>query len=386
MAVAKPDINPELLRWARERAGLTVSDMVKWFPRYPQWESGATGYRPTLKQLEAVAQKTHAPLGYLFLTEPPQEPLPIPDFRTVKDQRVVRPSPDLLDTVYAMQRRQEWLRDYLKNQGAEPLSFIGSAHTGQPHVELATTIRKTLGLEAGWARTSSNWEAASRNLRKAADSIGVLVVINGVVGNNTYRKLDPDEFRGFVLSNQYAPLLFINGADAKAAQMFTLAHELVHLWLGQDGVFNLEHLQPAPSQIEEFCNGVAAEFLVPQATLRANWQRVSAAADPYRALARHYKVSPLVIARRALDLDLVSRDEFFDFYTRYQDQGRKKQAKKSKGGDFYNNQNTRVGTRFARAVIRAVKNGQLPYRDAYKLTGLKGKTFGEYAKRLGYTV
>lgn len=385
MTVARPDINPELLRWARERAGFSISDivLVKAFRDYEKWEVGAA--KPTLKQLEAIARKTHAPLGYLFLSKPPHEPLPIPDFRTVGDQPVMRPSPDLLDSIYTMQRRQEWVRDYLRAQGVEPLSFIGSAHIGQPHVELSTTIRKTLGLDAGWARTSANWEAALLKLRRAIDSIGIFVVRNGVVGNNTSRKLDPDEFRGFVLSDPYAPFIFINGADAQAAQMFTLAHELVHLWLGQDGVFNLENLQPSPAKVEVFCNGVAAEFLVPKATLRENWARVSAA-DPYGALARHYKVSPLVVARRALDLDLVSNDEFFAFYTRYQDRDREKQAKKEKGGDFYNNQGTRVGARFARVVIRAVRNGQLPYRDAYKLTGMRGKTFDKYAKRLENTL
>lgn len=385
MAVVRPDINPELLRWARERAGLSISDIVsvRMFRDYEKWEVGAA--KPTLRQLEAVARKTHAPLGYFFLSTPPEEELPIPDFRTVEDQPVMRPSPDLLDTVYTIQRRQEWARNYLKEQGAEPLSFIGSTHIGQPYDEVAITMRKALGLEAGWARTSSNWEAALRNLRKAAESIGVFVVINGVVGNNTHRKLDPDEFRGFVLSDPLAPFIFINGADAKAAQMFTIAHELVHLWLGENGVFNLENLQPSSAKVEVFCNGVAAEFLVPRATLRENWARVSAA-DPYGALARHYKVSPLVIARRALDLSLVSREEFFSFYTRYQERDREKQAKREPGGDFYKTQGTRVGVRFARTVIRAVKNGQLPYRDAYKLTGLKGGTFDKYAEKLGYTL
>ena len=385
MAVVRPDINPELLRWARERAGLDISDLVgvRAFRDYAKWESGAA--KPTLRQLEAIARKTHAPLGYLFLSKPPEEPLPIPDFRTVGDKPIKRPSPDLLDTVYTLQRRQEWASEHLREQGIDPLAFIGSAHIGQPEVELAVTIRRTLGLDVGWARKSPNWEAALQKLREAIESIGVFVVRNGVVGNNTSRKLDPDEFRGFVLSDPYAPFLFVNGADAKAAQMFTLAHELVHLWLGEDGVFNLENLQPAPSRVEIFCNGVAAEFLVPKATFGDNWARVTAA-DPYTALARHYKVSPLVIARRALDLGLVSRDDFFAFYTRYQGRDREKQAKKETGGNFYNNQSTRVGSRFAHAVIRAVKGGQLLYRDAYKLTGLKSGSFDEYAKRLGHTL
>ena len=111
----QPDIKPDLLEWARERAGLSPEAIEESFPKYQAWVSGAS--KPTMAQLEALAKKTGAPLGYLFLQSRPEEPLPIPDYRTMDEGAVGRPSADLLDTVYAMQRRQDWLRDYLEEQG-----------------------------------------------------------------------------------------------------------------------------------------------------------------------------------------------------------------------------------------------------------------------------
>jgi Zn-dependent peptidase ImmA (M78 family) len=158
---------------------------------------------------------------------------------------------------------------------------------------------------------------------------------------------------------------------------------LAHLWVGRGGVFNLEALQPANDEVEIFCNRVAAELLVPAQDLRRQWAEAQEADEPFQFLARYFKVSPLVAARRALDLGLLHRNEFFDFYRDYQADERR-QKRKSSGGDFYATQGMRVGERFANAVIRAVKEGRLLYRDAYRLTGLHGKTFDRYAESLGF--
>jgi Zn-dependent peptidase ImmA (M78 family) len=115
------------------------------------------------------------------------------------------------------------------------------------------------------------------------------------------------EFRGFVLVDEYAPLVFINGADGKAAQMFTLAHELAHVWFGRSAAFDLRDLQPANERTELACNSVAAEFLVPKTELQRSWPTLQQDPEPFQAIARQFKVSALVGARRALDLQLISR-------------------------------------------------------------------------------
>ena len=99
----------------------------------------------------------------------------------------------------------------------------------------------------------------------------MLVVFSGIVGNNTHRKLETEEFQGFALVDEYAPLVFVNSADFRAAQMFTLAHEIAHLFVGETGVSSFDNLQPTEDLTEQFCNRIAAEFLAPEEELRAFW-------------------------------------------------------------------------------------------------------------------
>jgi len=381
------NLKPRVLHWARERVGLDAATLAKKVgggvtaERVEEWEK--TG-KLTFTQAKRLAHVTHAPEGFLYLAEPPDDRLPIPDFRTVGDAPVRRPSPDLLDTVFMMQRRQAWMRDFLIEEGEPPMPFVGSATLDSQPEQVAADVRKTLGFVEGWAKEENTWTEALMHLRQRIEAAGVLIVVNGIVGNNVYRKLDPDEFRGFVLCDAYAPLVFINGADFKAAQMFTFAHELAHLWIGQDGVSNFDAMQPPPDRVEQWCNAVAAEFLVPEREVRECWSAAQRAEEPYQFLAARFKVSSLVAARRALDLGLASRNEFFDFYRSYQEDERRKQARSSTGGNFWNTQHVRVGQRFGAAVVRAAKEGRLLYREAYQLTGLYGNTFDRFAETLGF--
>jgi Zn-dependent peptidase ImmA (M78 family) len=379
-ATFRVEIKPELLRWARERARMPIEDLLPRFPKLREWEAQTA--KPTFRQLEDFADATAAPFGYFFLPEPPDEPLPIPDFRTLGDKPVRRPTPNLLDTIFDMQRRQDWLRDERIEEGQGPLPFVGSATADAAPARIAGAMRRALGLVGGWADLHGTWSDALRTLRDRAEMAGIVVVINGVVGNNTRRRLEPEEFRGFVLPDAYAPFVFVNGADGKAAQMFTLAHELAHLWIGQPGVFDLREMQPAPDPRERFCNAVAAEFLIPEDELRRAWGEIAAAREPFGALARRFKVSELVAARRALDARLIDRDAFFRFYNTYQEDERRRAARQAGGGNFYATQNSRVGRAFAEAVARAVREGRLLYRDAFELTGLRGATFDSYVATL----
>lgn len=378
--MTRVSVQAAVLQWARVRSGLPLDIVQSKFPRFDAWKSGEV--QPTLKQLETFARATRTPLGMLLLPEPPDLELPIPDFRTVGDQAVSTPSPELLDTVYSMQRRQDWLREYLSESDADPLTFVGSANPNANSVDVAARIRAALKIQHGWAQESPTWGDALRVLRGAIEDARIFPVLNGVVGNNTHRKLDPQEFRGFTLVDEYAPLIFVNGADAKGAQMFTLAHELAHLWIGAEGVSNLEDTLPIDTAVEVFCNKVAAEFLIPAAELAAIWAGVSNAAEPFQVLARRFKVSPIVAARRAWDLAFITQARFFEFYQAYEDDDRRVRSTAKDGGDFYANQNTRVGKRFARLVNRAAREGKLLYRDAYDLTGLSESTYDQYIKSL----
>jgi len=379
--VTKVAVRESVMRWALSRSNLTQQRLASRFPRIQEWIDGTT--RPTLRQVERLAKATRTPLGYFFLAKPLEDSLPIPHFRTIRDKVSGRPSPDLLETVHTMQRRQAWMRQLLVEEGKDPLSFVGSARHDEEPVFLAQALRQALGLADDWAAVHKTWTHALRALREATEAAGVLLVSNGVVGNNTHRKLDVEEFRGFVLVDEYAPLVFLNNNDGKAPQMFTLAHELAHLLFGVSAAFDLRRMEPARDAIELACNHVAAEFLIPAAQLRQLWPTVRDRSDPFGAAAREFKVSAIVAARRALDLALIRRSDFLVFYQRYLKQDRRRSESREDGGDFYSNQDLRVGRRFAVAVMTAAEEGKLSYTEAYRLTGLHGAAFTKYGKRLG---
>ncbi|MCZ7660547.1 MAG: ImmA/IrrE family metallo-endopeptidase [Xanthobacteraceae bacterium] len=189
----------------------------------------------------------------------------------------------------------------MRSQQQNALAFVGSV-TVQSDVEAAAaTIRRALGFDIDQRRQMPTWTDALRRFIEQADAIGVLVMVNGVVGNNNHRKLDPDEFRGIALADGLAPLVFINGSDTKAAQMFTLAHELAHIWLGASALSDAGPATEPTHRVENWCNRVAAELLVPLTAFREEYRRTEELHAELNRLARHFKVSTLVILRRIHD-------------------------------------------------------------------------------------
>ncbi len=376
-------LNPDVLRWARERAGRSLRDLATAFPNLDEWERGES--IPTLKQLERFAKTVHAPIGYLFLPTPPVESPPIPDFRTIGNAHRDRLSPDLLDTIYVCQQRQEWYHDYARSQGERPLDFVGSATIRDDIAATAARIRRALGFDIQERRDLPTWTEALRRFIEQAESIGILVMCSGVVLNNNRRHLDPDEFRGFAMADDLAPLVFINGADTKAAQMFTLAHELAHIWLGQSAISDAQARSTPDTDIELWCNRVAAEILVPISTLKAEFDDSVDLDVEMKRLARFFKVSTLVILRRFHDAGKLGREAFWEAYDvetrRLQDRPR------PPGGDFYLTEAVRVSKRFARALVTSTLEGQTLHRDAFRMLGLsKFETFQELGRSLGVTI
>ena len=381
-------LKPAVLRWARERAGLDAAALAKkvglTVDRVHGWENSG---ELRFKQAEKLAQVTHTPFGYLYLATPPVEKLPVPDFRTVGSEEVQRPSPELLDVLDEAQRRQDWFRDYLVTRGAEPLAFVGSLDPQATPQRAAARICEHLGITTELRAQSRLWEDALRLEVERIEDSGVLVMRSGIVGNNTHRPLDVDEFRGFALADRYAPLIFLNAKDAKGAQMFTLMHELVHLWLGLTGVSNLAETYAPDRDIERFCNAVAAEILVPEKELVEQWTVGKRRADVLPWLAKHFKVSSLVLLRRLHDLKILDWEDFLQRYRQEEAQFAQLAAKQSGGGDFYRTQRSRSGVRFAKALIESTLEGRTPYRDAMRLLGMsKLSTFNQFARELEFII
>lgn len=381
-------LQPQVLRWARERAALDEDVLAKKVGTKPErvvdWEQ--TGHL-SFSQAQKLAKATYTPFGYLYLRTPPEERLPIPDFRTVGGAGVRRPSPNLIDILDDALQRQDWFRDYLIAYGEDPIAYVGSLAITMPIAEAVVRMRRVVPFGVAARADARTWEEALTLQIEQIESSGILVMRSGIVRSNTHRSLEVDEFRGFAIADQYAPLIFINGRDSLAAQMFTLAHELVHIWAGVSGVSNLDNTYPVDRAEERFCNQVAAELLVPETELRQQWPEACRQAQPVAWLLRQFKVSSLVVLRRLNDLGLIDLDTFQRLYREEVERFRAIAAERAGGGDFYRTQRTRSGRRFARALIESTLEGRTPYRDALRLLGIsKVGTFNEFARQLDFPV
>ena len=365
--VFRIDVAPELYAWARKRSGISDKDFTNKFPKLEEWQSRQQ--KPTLKQLEKFAHTTHTPIGSFFLTEPPEEKIPIPDFRTIGGTPIVRPSPDLLDTIYLCQQRQDWYRDYAQEHQLDPVSFVGSLDIRTPIREAAASISDKLNFSV--KQRGSSWTAALVYLRKQAVNAGVLVMVNGVVGVNTRRKLNPEEFRGFALVDSLAPVVFVNGADTKAAQIFTLAHEVAHIWLGKTALSDSRLSANPTNKVERWCNKVAAEVLVPSYTLREQFSPKTDLKIELNKLAQYFKTSTLVILRQIYELGLLSWEDYRSAYQSELQRVIGLEHTGSGGGNFYNNLLAKVSNPFARAVVTSTLEGRTVYNDAFRMLGIK---------------
>ena len=385
------DVRSELLEWARARSGIGSEVWESRYPRYEAWLSGQVS--PTVKQISEFARKTYTPVGYFFLDEPPDEDVPLPDFRTRRDRPVATPrvggpfsgavSGGLLDTVYACQARQEWYRDNQLLNREAPLSFVGSAGLEMPIPDAARAMRDVLGWTKDVRRGFDSWNAALTCLRENAEAAGVLVMISGIVGSNPHRRLDPEEFRGFALVDPYASVVFVNGADSKTAQVFTLAHELVHIWLGETALSDLDAASIHDNRQERWCNQVAAELLVPMREFRSVFDADRDHREQLQWLAEWFRVSTGVILGRMREAGALTWDHYMNEVE--VERGRiTKTAGRGGGGNFYYTKPVQVSKRFARQLIASTLEGRTTYTEAFRLLNInKTSTLEGLSERLG---
>ena len=362
------DISSNILEWAITRAGYSTHSFCAENKAVASWINGEK--KPTLRQLEDFAQKTHVPFGFLFLQAPPHEHSPIPFFRGNANNGHL--DLNTYDTVLTLQRRQEWLSNYLQDSDFDKCFFVGSMHGCASVDDLVNKIRQILNFDEAWAFFFKNSEQAVNHLVETLEDLGVIIEFNSVVGNNTHRPIKVEECRGFALVNDFAPFVFVNSADSKTAQLFTLVHEFAHLLLGVSSGYGGEN-GVNDDDNEYLCDKVAANFLVPETLFRTNWIDIE-------TTAKKFKVSSLVIARRAKEVGIISATEFQSFYTAYIN--RPIYEKKNRHGDFNLVARKRIGYAFAVHIHNAVKSNKLSQVEAYRLTGLYGQTYTNFMSRL----
>lgn len=359
------NINREILIWAVERNGQSVEEYAQLNPSFNKWIAGER--QPTIKQLEGFATQVHVPFGYLFLNKLPQESIPIPFFRTV--DRQPRFNLKLYDTVIDLQRKQEWLSSYIRENDMDSVRFIGSC-VGKSVEETVLVARRLLEKDSDWALHVADSAAVVRTLIDWLEEIGCVVSVQGYVGNYNKRQLSVADCRGFALIDPYAPFIYVNNNDSKEAQYFTLIHEFAHLLIGFSSGYGSG--SDNDDQREDFCDKVAAMFLVDGGLLRQKWN------GNIDILARTFRVSKIMMARRAHEEKLVSDAEYRSYMDAYwahvHEHPVRKESGKS-GGDYYATTRRRLGFNFLVHLSNAVKSNQLSYNDAYRLTGCHGVTF-----------
>jgi Zn-dependent peptidase ImmA (M78 family)/transcriptional regulator with XRE-family HTH domain len=386
-------INREIARWARERTGLSVEELAGQVgvtsQQITQWESGQQ--KPPFGRAQDLAKTLRIPFGYLFLSRPPGEEPPIPDLRSLNDRRKP-PSPDFLDLLNDVLVKHDWYVEHAKETGAEQLAFVGNYAVSAGVLRVAEDLRTVIQPDSLRAKASS-WSDYLRLLVQSAENAGMVVMRAGIVRGNPHRRLSVAEFRGFVVNDHIAPLVFINSRDAQAAQIFTLAHELAHIWVGQSGISNPE---PAPAKeptthlerLEQFCNEVAVEFLVPADQFDQSWPTTKGdAANKAEKLARKYKVSVPVILRRARERSHISKKLFFELLQAHQEKidalDRMKESEdKSSGGNFYNTFFARNSNKLAHAVLVSSRGGSLSALDAARLLNVRATTIPKLVERI----
>lgn len=378
-------VTPQLVTWARERREFTTDTAAKKIPVSPTkflaWERGEE--RPTFRQAQKLAEKLNVPLGFLFLSGPPSEEVPLPDLRTVSGAPLRPPSAEFLDVVNDALRKQHWYREYQEGEGGEPIPFVGRFTLSDAVGTIAADIVSTLGIDNVMRQRAANWEQFLREFIRRAEREGVLVLRSGIVANNTHRPLDVEEFRGFAISDDLAPLVFVNAQDAKTAQIFTLAHELAHLWLGESGISNPDHMRRPSQQLNEIdrlCDQVAAETLLPNRDLLLRWEGERSIEANLEALATRYRVSRFVVLRRAYENDKVTPEDYRAYYQELVANLRKTSTKG--GGDFYRTLFARNSTSLSLTVLSAAAEGRLTDREAAGLLNVKVKKLEDIRSRI----
>jgi len=387
MPTVNVNIQPEILTWVlkqmqEEQIGSKLKNNII------HWLNGTK--TPTFNQIEDLSKKSNIPLGYFFLTKPPVEQLELLDYRTIKSIELDNPSRNLIDTIREMENVQDWMKSYREDLGYDTLKFVGSMKGITDALIIAENIRKSLEISTNWYENSNEMRTSFNYIRGLLEQIGILVMMSGVVGKNTHRALNINEFRAFAMVDEWAPLIFINAIDSQGAKIFSLLHEVVHLWLGENDLYNdryngIDNVRTT----EVICNAVAAELLVPNFEFLSKWNEKGVATNEdaitlVAELAKHFRCGESVIARRALDNGKIDKLIYKQIIKNaIENFNEAKVNKTSSGGNYYNTMGSRLDGCFVRAICESVNMGRTSYTEAYRLTNTSKKTFSSVAKSLG---
>jgi DNA-binding protein, putative len=298
-------ITPSVLEWAIKRAGVSAESIHK---KAEQWVSGKA--RPTFKQAVDIAKTLQIPFGYLWLKEPPKEQEIIPDLRTIGNGGLAQIPLELKTVVNDVKQKQEWFKEYAKTNGILKCEAIGRFKGSDDTQEIADDVTARLEIQ-DLVGSGCDKDRMLKNLIEKIEKLGILVMRNSILRGNTKKKLNLDTFRGFAIFDEFAPLIFINTNDSKAGQIFTLMHEVAHLWIGQSGISDLDIREN--NKIELACNEIAAKILMPKTKIQKAFREF----DDDRwleCIADRFSVSTLAVLNRLRSLSLLAPRRYQELY------------------------------------------------------------------------
>lgn len=401
MSSARIPVDPDVLAWALSYSQREAELRAEYRGLIEKWESGEV--LPTWRQLETFAKKTRIPNAYIYGDVIPD--LTVSDrterFRTLENKPIADPSPGLTAMLRECYLRSDWYREYAENSGRPARDFVKSCKLSDDASEVAQRIKNVLGWSDAIVQQLKPNDYRQR-LAEAAEEAGVLVMVDNVVGGDPDWRLDPDEFRGFSIADDWAPLAFINGGDSPSAQAYTLAHELAHIWLGEDGVSAPDDVEEPTNPVEQWCNAVAAELLAPTEHLNEAVSTREDALESIPLLEERFKLNEVVMLRCLRQARLISKTEFRSEFPDALSQSRAKPRPATMGrgrktptrsqqeappqGHLFSDDSPvadaapyrslkrpksmeKVGMRFASAVYRDAKRGRTLFSDAYEMLG-----------------
>lgn len=373
-AAGKVRVNQEIYRWAIEESRRDYQAIKNRFNKIEAWISQQD--HPTYRQVQALANFLKVPLGYMFLDKPPKTSVIKSEFRTIGN-KMPEISKELQDTLYLMGRRKDWLSEHRRAKGWAKLL---TQDFGDLSRENILSAKKYLNLDEFWYEQYKNKDAAFKYLRQKLEHKGIIVMQNGVVGSDNHRRLNVNEFRGFLLYDDFAPLIFVNSRDSKAGKIFTLVHEYIHFLLKEDDIFINKDSD------ETRINMLTAEFLIPKAHLLELWDSSKPELEQIEELSKRFHVSGVATALKLKHLNKISQPTVNRVKQRTEAALEERGSEASGGGgNYYNTSRSRLGDSFLEAVIQGAESGEISYTYAFKLLGGSAKLYDYFKEEyLGY--
>jgi Zn-dependent peptidase ImmA (M78 family)/DNA-binding XRE family transcriptional regulator len=387
----KAYITPNVLKWARESARMTeeiaAAKVSVTIEKLLEWEVGTS--QPTIRQAQTLAKSYKRPFALFFLPDIPRDFQPLQDFRKPGSKALTTSS---IFIIREIQQKQAWISDVYSENQEEKLPFVGKFNINDNPQKVASDILTTLNIKPLFYKSDN----PIKEWIDAAETKGIFISRTSFIHSRL--KLDSEELQGFSIADPHAPFVFVNSEDWNAPQLFTLVHELAHVWIAETGISNevepeLKH-KDKYHPVELFCNEVAANALMPkEIVLDFDVSSFQSSKDVFK-IAKQLGVSSFAILVRALNLNIISPPtyqklkkqadiDFAEYLKKEVEKKAKQKEKEKQGGPNYFllqlNRNSRL---FTQTVLDAFRGGYIEPTLASNLLNVQINKFQKLESQL----